>query len=252
MASAYGSRGGEPFGRYALMLWLRSPRGQRLIAAEERELRRVLPELFGRAILQIGSWGRNERLLESADMPQRSVIGTVGNLGANALADPDSLPILSNSVDAVLLPHTLEFASSPHNVLREADRVLTDRGRILILGFNPWSLWGLRERLGLRYRAFPEGSRFVAAHRVCDWLELLGYEVTLVRRYGVGFPWGGSRSIGRSRSLRALLGPLMEAYMIVAKKRVMPMTVMRLPRRAQVRPLLGAVSLPGARSQSSE
>jgi SAM-dependent methyltransferase len=250
MASIYGSRGGEPLGRYALELWLRSPRGQRLLAVEERELRRVLPDLFGRAILQIGSWGHGQSLLESSDMLQRSVIGTVSNPDANALAEPEALPILSKSADAVLLPHTLEFAPSPHNVLREADRVLTDRGRLLILGFNPWSLWGLRERFGFRYRAFPEGARFVAAHRVCDWLELLGYEVTLIRRYGVGFPWNGPQSLGRSLGLSALLGPLMEAYMIVAKKRVLPLTVMRVPRRAQVRPLLGTVSLPGARSQS--
>jgi hypothetical protein len=74
--------------------------------------------------------------------------------------------------------------------------------------------------------------------------------VTLIRRYGVGFPWNDPQSLGRSLGLSALLGPLMEAYMIVAKKRVLPLTAMRVPRRAQVRPLLGTVSLPGARSQS--
>jgi hypothetical protein len=42
----------------------------------------------------------------------------------------------------------------------------------------------------------------------------------------------------------------MEAYMVVAKKRVIPLTATRVPRRAQVRPLLGTVGLPGARSQA--
>ena len=251
MSSAYRTRGGQPFSRYALTLWLRSPRGQRLLALEQRELRRVLPEVFGRSILQIGSWGQGDSLLEAADMPHRVVVGTASANGASALAEPENLPIVSRSVDAVLLPHTLEFARSAHNVLREADRVLSDRGRLLILGFNPWSIWCLRERLGLfRYRAFPEGAHFVAMHRVCDWLELLGYEITLVRRYGVGFPWSQPTSVTFTLSLRSVLRPLMEAYMVVAKKRVIPLTVSRLPRRAQVRPLLAPVGLPGARAQA--
>jgi SAM-dependent methyltransferase len=230
------------------MLWLRSPRGQRLLADEEHELRRVLPELFGRSLLQIGTWGRGDRLIATAEMLHHAVVGTVSRLGAQTLAQPEALPILSKSVDAVLLPHTLEFAHSPHDVLREVDRILTDRGRLLILGFNPWSLWGLRQRLGMRYRAFPAGARFHSLSRVCDWLELLGYEVTLARRYGVGFPWSEARSVGEPTSLRSLLGPLMEAYLVVAKKRVIPLSVIRHPLRSQVRPLIGAVSLPGARS----
>ncbi|MDB5974629.1 MAG: methyltransferase protein [Nevskia sp.] len=241
-------RGGQPFSRYTLTLWLRSQRGRRLLALEERELRRVLPDLFGRHILQVGSWGRGQRLLASADMLHRAVLGTVGDLDAHSLVEPERLPVQNQSVDAVLLPHTLEFSQMPHNVLRETSRILTDRGRLLILGFNPWSAWGLRQRLGLRYRAFPPGARFVNPGRLCDWLELLDFEVVLVRRFGIGFPWGAPRTLGEQTGLHSLLNPFMEGYLIMAKKRVIPMSLVgRLP-RAQVRTLVGG-ALGGAASK---
>ncbi len=247
MKASFGTRGGHPFSAFALSEWLASPRGKRLLTVEVRELQRVLPDLFGRSLLQVGSWGRSDELIAQSEMLHHAVVGTVAGPGAQTLADPTSLPILDKSVDAVLLPHTLEFASSPHDVLREVDRILTDRGRLMILGFNPWSLWGLRQLTGWRYRAFPSGARFQSVSRVCDWLELLGYEVTLVRRYGTGFPWADGISLGDPGSLRSLVGPLMQAYIIVAKKRVIPLSLMHLPRRAQVRPMIGAVSIPAAR-----
>ncbi|MDR3416201.1 MAG: methyltransferase domain-containing protein [Nevskia sp.] len=232
-------RGGQPFSRYTLTLWLRSPRGRRLLAMEERELRLLLPDLFGRHILQIGNWGRGQRLLGSADMLHRAVLGTLSEMDAQSLVEPEQLPVMSNSVDAVLLPHTLEFSPLPHNVLRETSRVLTDRGRLLILGFNPWSMWGIRQRLGMRYRAFPAGARFFNPARLCDWLELLDFEVMLVRRFGVGFPWLAPSSVGEPAGLHSLLNPFAECYLIMARKRVIPMSLVgRLP-RAQVRPLVG-------------
>src|SRR5262245_63937343 len=103
-------RGGAPLNRHTLELWLRSPRGRRLLALEERELKRVLPDLFGRHVLQIGSWGRGDSLLASSEMLHRAVLGTVADAGADAaaLSEPERLPIQDKSVDAVLLPHCLE------------------------------------------------------------------------------------------------------------------------------------------------
>lgn len=247
MKASFGTRGGHPFSAFALNEWLDSPRGKRLLEVEISELRQLLPDLFGRSLLQIGSWGRADELIAESEMLHHAVVGNVGTPGAQTIADPAFLPILDKSVDAVLLPHTLEFARSPHDVLREVDRILTDRGRLIILGFNPWSVWGVRQLIGWRYRAFPGGARFQSVSRLCDWLELLGYEVTLVRRYGTGFPWAQGVSLGEPGNLMSLLGPLMQAYLILAKKRVIPLSLMHQPRRAQVRPLIGAVSLPGTR-----
>ena len=242
-------RGGAPFSRHALELWLRSPRGRRLLQLEERELKRVLPDQFGRHVLQVGSWGRGEQLLEASEMLHRAVLGTVPDLGAGAIAEPERLPVGDKAVDAVVLPHCLEFSRSPYPVLREVNRILSDRGRLVVLGFNPYSAWNWRNWLGLRYRAFPPGARFVSVGRLSDWLDLLDFEVTEVRRYGVGFPWlrpssDDGHGIGR------WLGLWSEGYVLVAKKRVIPMTLVGRVQRAAVRPILGGVTVPGAQTQS--
>lgn len=244
------ARGGRPFDRHSLELWLRSPRGRQHLALEERELRRVLPDLFGRHVLQIGSWARGDRLLESSEMLHRAVLGTVQDFGAQALAQPEQLPLPEKSVDAVLLPHVLEFSPAPHPVLREANRVLNDRGRLIILGFNPWSPWAWRQRLGLRYRAFPAGARFWSVGRLYDWLELLDFEVTEMRRFGKSFPRSAPAS-DHSHGLERWFGALLEGYMLVAKKRVIPMTLIGRVQTARVKSLLGSVSAPGAHTRVS-
>lgn len=232
--------GGRPYSRHELALWLRSTRGRQLLASEERELRSVLPDLFGRHILQIGNWGRNGRLLAGAEMLHRAVLGTVRDGHEQAVVEPDRLPVQSKTVDAALLPHTLEFSRHPHQVLREVNRILTDRGTLLILGFNPYSLWSLRRHFGMRYRAFPEGARFLSIGRLTDWLELLDFEITRVRRFGVGFPWLAPHD-------DAMAVALSEAYLLEAKKRVIPLTFVGRPQRAKVAPILGGVALPEAR-----
>jgi SAM-dependent methyltransferase len=246
----FARRGGVPLTRHTLELWLRSPRGRRLLALEERELKRVLPDLFGRHVLQIGSWGRGDRLLQSSEMLHRAVIGTVPDAGAAALSDPERLPFAEKSVDAVLLPHCLEFSRSPYPVLREVNRILSDRGRLVILGFSPWSFWAWRQWLGLRYRAFPPGARFISLGRLGDWLELLDFEICEARRYGVGFPWTRPFSDETGGLARFFRG-WSESYLVVAKKRVIPMTLIGRPQRAAVRPLIGGVSVPGAHTRLS-
>jgi SAM-dependent methyltransferase len=227
-------------------LWMRSPRGKELVELERRELARALPGVFGRHLLQVGSWGEGEQLITSAETLHRAVLGTVGDFGASALTETERLPVAEKSVDALVLPHTLEFTHSPHNLLREANRVLSDRGRLFVLGFNPLGIWGLRERLGLRYRAFPHGARFYSVGRLWDWLELLDLEVTEVRRFGVGFPWNAPRSDGEPWSVASLTRPFAESYLLSAKKRVIPMNFVGKVQRAQVRSLVG-VATPAVR-----
>ncbi|SFF43562.1 Methyltransferase domain-containing protein [Fontimonas thermophila] len=243
--------GGRPLDRHALESWRRSPRGRRLLQIESQELARFLPDVFGRHVLQIGSWGSGSALIASAGTLHHAVLGTAGDSAVAAVVDPQALPLPAKSVDAIVLPHTLEFSPSPHDVLREVDRVLNDRGRLFVLGFSPWGAWSWRARLGLRHRAFPRGARFYSAGRVHDWLELLGFDVTEVRRYSVGFPWLASRAVGEPWSPASLLAPLSEAYLICARKRVLPMNFVGRVQRAQVKPLVG-VGLPAAQRGMSQ
>jgi SAM-dependent methyltransferase len=231
--------------RQTLATWTQSPRAQRLLALEASELRRVLPEVFGRHVLQIGNWGGGDALIACAETLHHAVLGTVNDGCVGAVIEHDRLPLANSSVDAVVLPHTLEFARSPHPLLREVDRVLNDRGRLFVLGFSPWNPWAWRQRLGLRHRAFPASAHFYGAGRVADWLELLDFEIADLRRFSVGFPWLAPRSAGQSWSPGALLQPFAEAYLLVARKRVVPMNFVGRAQRAQIKPLVG-VAAPAA------
>lgn len=228
--------------------WDESPRGRRLTAIEQHQVGQIVPELFGRHFLQIGQWGSGD-WLQGSEMLHRAVLATASLPGAQARIDSHHLPLASKTVDALLLPHTLEFADSPHTVLREASRVLTDRGRLLLLGFNPWSALGWRRRLGLAPRALPRRARFYSPGRVSDWLSLLDFEIAEVRRFSVGFPWLPPRADNTPFSPAVVLHPFAEAYLISAKKRVTLLNLVGRVARAQVKPLIG---MPGVARRDAE
>ncbi len=94
------------------------------------------------------------------------------------------MPFAANSLDLVVLPHTLELHADPHATLREVERVLVPEGRVVICGINPVSLWGLRQRRAHLYRRLgwgslylPQEGEFIGYWRMRDWLRLLSFEV---------------------------------------------------------------------------
>jgi SAM-dependent methyltransferase len=102
----------------------------------------------------------------------------------------EELPFASQSIDLVVMPHVLEFADEPHQVLREVDRVLVPEGQVVITGFNPSSLWGARQSL-CRVGAspfLPRAGQFIRLPRIKDWLKLLSFEVNR-GRFGCYVPW---------------------------------------------------------------
>jgi hypothetical protein len=155
-------------------------------------------------------------------------------------------------IDAVLLPHSLETEPDPHAVLREADRVLGGEGQLIVLGFRPLSLWGLRSLAS--QGGYPPGMRrHLSEHRVRDWLVLLGFEITLIRRYLYAWP-REHRTSPRAQSLlhRGLLRPWPAgAYLIKARKHTYALTPIR-PRRAERRARIGALVEPTIRNGSSQ
>jgi len=125
-----------------------------------------------------------------------------------------------------VMPHILEFAQEPHQVLREVDRVLVPEGHVVITGFNPGSLWGLRQmmaRLGMS-PFLPRAGQFIALPRLKDWLKLLSFEVSR-GRFGCYAPWARSdRWLARWRFMEKagdrwwpVLGSV---YLLTAVKRV--------------------------------
>ena len=109
-------------------------------------------------------------------------IGTVSGPSPSVVIVHDlaEMPYASQSLDLVVLPHVLEFSSEPHQVLREVERVLIPEGQLIICGFNPASLWGVRQITGrLSGTPFlPLDGEFISMPRLKDWLKLLNMEVS--------------------------------------------------------------------------
>jgi SAM-dependent methyltransferase len=236
----------------ALTAWWQTPLGCALLAAESELLGEALEDVFGWEFLQVGAWGSSRDLLSCSRTRRQTVVAAPGFPGgADIIGRPAQLPVISDSVDAALLPHTLEFASDPYAILREVDRVLVGEGQLLVLGFRPWSLWGMRARWSRS--GFPPGMRRVLSERrLREWLVLLGYEVAEVHSYLYCSPWskGLSKGEGTGRILRrGLTHPLpASAYLLKARKRIYTLTPIR-PRLREKPAVLGGLVKPTTRSR---
>ncbi len=205
-----------------LEAWLRGPLGQRLLDLELRVVGEVLEDVFGTQLLQIGQWGPPDAFLESA-RTRRSALLDVRPDSADLCAEPEHLAVASHSVDAVLLPHTLERSTDPHQVLREADRVLIADGRLIVVGFSPLGPLGLRRLLGRRPFP-PDCGQVVRQKRLNEWLSVLGYETVVQRRFFYALPFFAAKWTGHSDRMERFgsryCSRLACAYVLHARKRV--------------------------------
>jgi SAM-dependent methyltransferase len=172
--------------------WFQTPPGQYLLAWEQDQCDRAVADVFGYHALQLGTpqldglranrmphrWLAQPGLPEPLGRPSHSL--RVPNL----CCEFGALPFAANSLDLVLLPHSLEFSPDPHATLREVERVLVPEGRVVVCGFNALSLWGLRQQRAKLWRRFgvgelflPDAGEFIGQGRMRDWLKLLGLEL---------------------------------------------------------------------------
>ena len=157
-----------------LSQWLDTPGGRHVLAWERSQVDNAVEDIFGFNAVQIGLPGVD--FLRQNRMSSKLCAGT--EAGCGLLAEPWQLPLASQSIDLLVLPHVLEFSDRPHQILREAERVLMPEGSIVIAGFNPLSLWGLKRALWPGRRGCPWNGKFIGLLRLKDWLALLGFELT--------------------------------------------------------------------------
>ena len=179
-----------------------------MLAWERQQLDQVVADIFGFHAVQLGlpaldGLAANRMphrwlIVDACERPAQAPVNRAhGNTGdgagqsvtvpqrrATLMSDYSALPFAANSLDLVVLPHSLELHPDPHATLREVERVLVPEGRVVICGVNPVSLWGLRQRRAHLYRRLgfgqlylpPEGE-LIGYWRLRDWLRLLSFEV---------------------------------------------------------------------------
>jgi SAM-dependent methyltransferase len=228
--------------------WFETPVGGRVLREESLLARHALDDVFGFELLQVGTWGPASHLLSGARTQHTTLLSSRPGPGVTLCAPLTSLPFASDSIDAVLLPHTLELVQDPYAVLREAERVLCAEGCLLICGFNPWSGWGARRVFGHLFRRPPfppQTRRLLAERRLRDWMALLDFDVAGVYGYLGSLPIAGRR---RLKSDDATPDPAYRpraaltagGYLLKARKRVQTLTLVRPRRRARQRVLVPA------------
>ena len=166
--------------------WLDTPPGRYLRDWEQAAFDRTVCDIFGYHALQLGL--PDIEALRSNRMPHRWLGLQQGEvpreLKVHLVADSHALPFEANSLDLVVLPHSLELSADPHATLREVERVLVPEGKVVISGLNPASLWGLRQhrarllqRMGMGHVFLPQAGEFIGYRRLRDWLRLLNFEL---------------------------------------------------------------------------
>jgi SAM-dependent methyltransferase len=174
----------------ALTSWYGTEQGRYVLHWEQTQIDVAVTDVFGFHALQLGL--PDFDFLRESRIPLRMVTALTAPTRSptqsqppqsqppqppHLLCETQALPLASQSMDLVLLPHVLEFSSQSHAILREAERVLRPEGQIVITGFNPLSLWGLRRALPSAQSQMPFQGQFIGLHRLKDWLTLLGLEL---------------------------------------------------------------------------
>jgi len=232
--------------------WLAGPLGSIVIAQEREVVAEALECAFGLHCLQVGRWGDGNLFLSCARTRRTALVSARPSPGSGLVSEPAALALQSDSVDVMLLPHTLEFEPEPHEVLREAARVLAGEGELIVLGFEPLGAWSLRNAF-TRDGCPPGLLRTIPAARLADWLKLVGFEVGPPGRYLYAPPLArlaAARARGfLERAGRRAWPRLSGAYLLRARKRVHSMTPVRLRKRLRTA-VIGGLAEPAVRRVS--
>ncbi len=231
--------------------WLDHALGLELLKSEKQFLTHLLEKLHGKHAVLIGL-PKQYDLLRSTSLSFHYLVTPFIHHEKTENCIEGSwkeLPISSGSVDLVIMPHTLEYVDNPHHVLSEACRIVKPEGSIVILNFNPLSLWGLQELFTQARK-----GNLLSKSTVKQWLTLADFELikqdtflfrpplskeNLFEKMGV-MEWIGTKS----------LLPLGGVYVLFAKAKVIPLSPIRL--RWKQKELSGIrASIPGPSTRNT-
>jgi SAM-dependent methyltransferase len=227
----------------ALENWFQSALGRSLLANQRELIASAVQNFFGVIQAEIGvshrvPVGNPSNIAHkffvipewSADLPSNVLI-----------SESDELSLDTGSVDLVILHHALDFSKNPHQTLREASRVLKSTGHLVIVGFNPTSLWGVR-KLCNRNKQAPWNNRFISGNRLADWLNLLHFQVSDIEHHYYGLPFNKLGLLKQFLWLDNILNPkvpLGAYYILCAQKQ----TFSRIQNRQRWKPPVKAAGL---------
>ena len=215
---------------YDIRRWFDSALGERVLLTEQAILDQLLIGFFGYHLLQASIYSKE--LHQASPIQNKITLGLDVDDQAPIVARATELPFADNSIDAILLHHLLDFLDTPLDTLREFARVSLPMGHLVVVGFNPISLWGVwKLPAGLSGRA-PWLGRFIRPSRLMDWLNVLNFKIDRAQYciYSPPIVRQSVRKLDYSKGLsRNINLPVGAVYVIVARKQVSTMTPIRRP-----------------------
>jgi SAM-dependent methyltransferase len=211
--------------RITLANWFEAGVGQQVFATEQALHDELLEDSVGYHLLQISA--QVKRLYDRSPIPNKRRVAELAGLTPDLIASPRQMPVLEDQIDVVLLHHLLEFVHRPQSLLTEAARMVMPQGVLIITGFNPLSLWGLRGFASRGREDFPFNGKFLASSKLMDWLNVLNFKIdrVLYAEFGLPMflPWVRPPDFGLGLGRRYNL-PFGGVFVIVARKYIGPLT----------------------------
>jgi hypothetical protein len=195
----------------------------------EKALEPIMERIFGYYLVKIGSLS-SQINLPTCPIKNQFSCAPHANKHNHLCAKSAKLPFQNNSVDAFILLGELDFAQDPHQIIREIDRAITSDGRVIIAGFNPFSIAGIIKYLPINRKNILHKGRFFTASRIKDWLQLLNFEI--VQQENLVYSSLFMRKQLNSQSAvqkfcKRYLPWFSSMYIIEARKREIPLTGIR-------------------------
>lgn len=205
--------------------WFSSPLGQNLLAAEQETLGKIMPKIYGHHLMQL-SVLNHINLSDLSPVRHHFSLGINEKSGQPGVANFEQLPIETESVDAVLLHHVLEYSTNPHQLLHEAARTTVPYGYLVIVGFNPGSPFALKKQWGRLFSREAHWRYHGLWHsRISDWLRVLDFEPVFLQFGFHGLPFEKVRHKTVNHVFGQLLPFTGAYYVIAARKNIASMKI---------------------------
>ena len=225
--------------------WLQTDAGMALLDSQKLLLESELNTIFGYHAGQYSVLPETNLLETSPVRRQFTLTQQVLDKSpfTELVADPYFWPVAPGSLDLVLLHHTLDVVHSPHRLLSEAANTVIPNGKLIIIGFNPFSLAGVLRKIIPSHRRVMSEISYISPMRMRDWLKLLNFHIERVHFGGYLYP--------ASSMMKGLRGEILEQrcdhwhlplggfYMMVATRDIPGITPIRRPWHSIPRPLVG-------------
>ncbi|PID49502.1 MAG: hypothetical protein CR991_05575 [Proteobacteria bacterium] len=168
----------------ALQAWYSSYHGRYLQQALENTVRNRVADVFGYFAIEMGPLVDKQSFLQESRISACFKVGTQANAaGVDLVAVGEALPLAFDNIDLVVASHLLDYSESPHQVLREIERIMVPEGHLILITFNPFSFRGLGVAWQRLWRQ-QQRPHLYSSFRIRDWLAVLGFEILATQTLG--------------------------------------------------------------------